>query len=650
MWPGTQYRGANLVTSKTDRTLNRLNKCIKHRQKTLAQYLLIPADIACLCGAVRNAQASRTKKFLGRTEMRPSNIRHSSRIAAYSIAALASVMAASVNAQDSEPPLGVDTLEATFKWRPNYVSDDMLKNAHLDANNWLSYGKGYDATRYSQLSQINRDNVKKLVPKWNLSFGVNDPQESQVLAVNGTLYVTSSQNKVFAVEGSTGRILWKYEHPLPGDIGPYLCCEAVNRGVAVYKDKVFMETLDTQVVALNSWNGKEEWKVKLGDYTSGDIYTSVPLIADGKVIVGNSGGDLGGNVGRITALDPDTGKKIWEQFTGPRSADDPLAKTWGGGWEHGGGSAWQTGSYEPETKTLFWAAGNPAPDFDRHSRPGDNLYSDSTLAMNVETGEIKYHFQYTPNDAWDYSGNNEAILINDEKGRKVWLHGDRNGHLYSIDRTNGKCNWVLPIARVNWVKSWGENCRPIVNPDKIPVKDHLVTDIAPVLDGGKEWHPATYSPKTKMIYIPFIDSSMNIQLKDQKFERGKWFLRSKVLSVNPYTGGLKAFNATTGELIWTKPQSYPATSGLISTAGGLVFYGDAEGYFGAVRDDTGEELWRFNVGTGIHGNPSTFTVDGKQMVAVVYGPGGGSLWPLTYPEFFKTHNRGGGVMVFALQD
>lgn len=567
------------------------------------------------------------------------------------ILALAATIPASALAQDDEPPLGVDTLEATFKWRPNYVSDDMLIHADKDANNWLNYGKGYDHARYSQLRQINRDNVKKLVPLWNLSFGVTEGQNSQVLAVNGTLYVTSSQNKVFAVEGATGRILWKYEHPLPADIGPFLCCEAVNRGVAVYKDKVYMATLDTQVVALNSWDGRVEWKVTLGDYTSGDIYTSAPLVADGKVIVGNSGGDLGGNAGRITALNPETGEKIWETFTRPTSPDHPQAHTWGNNsWEHGGASAWLTGSYEPETKTLFWGGGNPAPDFDRHSRPGDNLYSDSTIAMNVETGEIKYHFQYTPNDAWDYSGNNEAILVDDELGRKVWLHADRNGHIYSIDRSNGNCNWVFPIARVNWVESFGENCRPNVNPEKIPVKDRLVTDIAPVLDGGKEWHPATYSHRTRLIYVPFIDSSMNIQLKDQEFERGKWFLRSKVLTVNPYSGGLKAFNGTTGKLVWSKPQSTPATSGLVSTAGGLVFYGDAEGYFGAIDDETGEELWRFNVGTGIHGNPTTFTVNGRQVVAIVYGPGGGSLWPLAYAEFLKTHNRGGGAMLFGLAD
>lgn len=554
-------------------------------------------------------------------------------------------------AADGEPPLGVDVLEAGVKWRPNYVSDDMLLHADKDANNWLHYGKDYQGTRFSQLTQVNRANVRKLVPKWNLSFGVNDAQDSQTTVVNGRVYVTSSQNKVFSLDGVTGKMIWKYERSLPGDLGSKLCCEAVNRGVAIYKDKVFMATLDGHVVALNNTTGRMEWEAKLLDYKLGEIYTSMPLIAKGMVIVGSSGGDVGGNAGRITALDPDTGKVIWETRTRPVSADDPVAKTWANdSWKTGGVTPWLTGTYDVKTDSILWGAGNPTPDFDITVRKGDNLYSNSTLALDPKTGKIKSYFQYTPNDAWDYDGNNEVILIDDEKGRRVWLHGDRNGHLYSIDRNSGKCNWVVPIARVNWVTGFGPNCRPIVNPEKVPQYDKLVRDIAPILDGGKEWHPGAYSPLTKLVYIPFIDGSMDIQSKKQEFRPGEWFLASKVLKSNAYTGGVKAFNATTGELAWTRPQSTPATSGLLATAGRLVFAGDAEGYLNAMADDTGEMLWRFNVGTGIHGNPTTFTADGKQYVAIVYGPGGGSLWPLVYDELFKHQNRGGGMMVFGLSE
>ena len=556
-----------------------------------------------------------------------------------------------VHAADPEPPLGINVLEATFNWRPNYVSDDMLLNADKDANNWLHYGKDYQGTRFSQLEQINTSNIKNLVPKWNLSFGVVGAQDSQTTVVNGRLYVTSSGNKVFSVDGATGKILWKYERSLPGDLGPKLCCEDVNRGVAVYQDMVYMATLDSHVVALNNTTGKVEWEVKLGDYKTGEIYTSMPLVAKGMVIVGNSGGDVGANLGLITALDPKTGKIIWQTKTRPSSPNDPGASSWANNsWKTGGVSAWLTGTYDQKTDTILWGTGNPTPDFDPSIRKGDNLYSNSTLALDASTGKLKYFFQYTPNDAWDYDGNNEVILVDDEKGRKVWLHADRNGHLYSINRTNGKCNWVVPIARVNWLKGFEGNCRPIVNPDKVPNYDKVVTDIAPILDGGKEWHPATYSHKTKLMYIPFIDSSMDIQAKKQEFKVGEWFLASRVLKANPYTGGVKAFNATTGEVVWTRPQSTPATSGLLSTAGGLVFSGDAEGYFRALKDTTGETMWSFNVGTGIHGNPTSYTVEGKQYVAVVYGPGGGSLWPLLYGDLFQRNNRGGGMMVFALHD
>jgi alcohol dehydrogenase (cytochrome c) len=565
--------------------------------------------------------------------------------------AAAIAVCAAARAEDPEPPLGVNVLEATFKWRPNFVSDDMLLNADKDANNWLHYGKDYLGTRYSQLTQINKGNVGKLVAKWNLSFGVTDAQDSEAMVVNGRMYVTASQDKVFSLDADTGRMLWKYERSLPGDLGPRLCCEAVNRGVAVYKDKVYLATLDGYVVALNNTTGKVEWEVKLGDYTAGEIYTSMPLVAKGKIIVGNSGSDVGANAGKISALDADTGKILWETHTRPTSAGDPVAKTWANeSWRTGGVSAWLTGTYDAKSNSILWGAGNPTPDFDPSVRKGENLYSNSTMALDADTGKVKFYFQYTPNDSWDYDGNNETILVDDEKGRKVWLHGDRNGHLYSIDRTTGKCNWVVPIARVNWVTGFRDNCVPIVNPDKVPGYDRIATDIAPILDGGKEWHPAAYSPLTKLVYVPFIDGSMDIQAKKQEWKRGEWFLSSKVLKANPYTGGVKAFNATSGELVWTRPQSTPATSGLIATAGGLVFSGDAEGYFNAVKDDTGETLWRFNVGTGIHGNPTTFTANGKQYVAIVYGPGGGSLWPLVYDELFKHQNRGGGMMVFGLPD
>lgn len=543
--------------------------------------------------------------------------------------------------------LGVEVLEG--KHFSHFVTDDMLLNADKDPNNWLHYGRDYESTRYSPLMQINQKNVRDLVPKWNLSFGVIGAQDSQVMAVNGRLYVTSSQNRAFALDGITGDIIWKYERALPGDLGPKLCCGSVNRGVALYRDKVYMATLDAYMVALDNRTGEVKWEQKLGDYKTGEILTSMPMIINGMVVIGNSGGDLGANAGAVYALDPETGEVIWKTYTVPVTGKEKIAKTWAGdSWKTAGGTPWLPPSYDKETGYILYGVGNPVPDFDGSVREGDNLYTGSTVAIDPANGQIKAHFQYTPHDVWDYDGTNEAILITDKKGRKTYLHGDRNGHLYSIDRKTLKCNWVIPMQRVNWVKSFDRNCRPEVNQDKVPTYGKVTTDIAPTLGGGKEWHPASYSKRTGMIYVPVIDMSMDIAAKKQEFKKGQWWLGTSVLRLHPGAGYIKAFDGTTGELEWMRTQNVPATGGMLSTAGGLVFTGDAEGIFRAIKDDSGETLFEYNVGSGVHSNPTTYMVGDTQYVAVLVGPGGGSLWPLIYGEFFKTNTRGGGLFVFAL--
>ncbi|MEQ8428062.1 MAG: PQQ-dependent dehydrogenase, methanol/ethanol family [Gammaproteobacteria bacterium] len=543
--------------------------------------------------------------------------------------------------------LGVDELAG--KHIGYMVTDDMLLNADKDPNNWLHYGRDYEQTRFSPLRQINKENIGDMVPKWNLSFGVIGAQTSQVTAVNGRLYVTSSHNKLFALDGTTGDIIWKYERALPGDLGPKLCCGSVNRGVSVYKDKVFMATLDTHAMAFDNNTGEVIWEKKLGDYKTGQILTTMPTIIQGLVIIGNSGGDLGANAGTVYALDPETGDEVWRTYTVPMSADEKIAKTWAGeSWKLAGGTPWLPPGYDKETGYILMGVGNPVPDFDGAVREGDNLYTASSIAIDPANGEIKGHFQYTPHDVWDYDGTNETILITDKEGRKVWLHADRNGHLYSIDRKTFKCNWVKAMQRVNWVSSFGKNCRPNVNPDKKPTRGKITTDIAPTLGGGKEWHPATYSKRTGYIYVPGIDMSMDIAAKEQEFQPGQWWLGTSVIRLNPGAGYVKAFDGTTGDLVWMRSQNTPATGGMLSTGGGLVFNGDAEGFFRAMDDETGETLWEYNVGSGVHSNPTTYMVGDTQYVAILVGPGGGSLWPLVYGEFFKTNNKGGSLYVFAL--
>jgi alcohol dehydrogenase (cytochrome c) len=554
--------------------------------------------------------------------------------------------------------VGVDRLESQLY--PNYVTDDMLINADKDQQNWLHYGKDYEMTRYSGLSQINRDNVKSLKPAFNLSFGVLEGQDSQAVAVNGTLYVTTSFNRVIAVNGTTGDILWKYERELPGDVFPKLCCDVVNRGVAVYKNKVYLATLDAHVVALDNQTGDVVWDKKIGDYTYAETFTIMPLAVNNKIVFGTAGAEYGVR-GWVAAIDADTGAPVWKTYSIP-GPGEPGNDTWGGdSWKYGGGSAWITGSYDKETNQLFWPIGNPGPDFDRHVRPGDNLFSNSTLVLNADSGKIQSYFQYTPNDPYDYDGVNENVLVN-LGGKKLWVHGDRNGHLYGIDRANTRrtkhgrehlCVWATPLLVVNWVKQpidpRENNCRPVFNyPEKDVVYDRVTTNIAPSLDGGKEWHPLSVSLRTKMAYVPVYDFTMDLQAKKMEWKRGEWYLGAKVITFNAGAGQTKAYDAATGALVWSRSQSWPATGGLLTTGGGLAFYGDPDGMFNAVNDETGEHLWAFQVGSGVHGNPTTYTVNGKQYIAIVYGAGGGGIWPLYYANFLKTHTKGGGLMVFTV--
>jgi alcohol dehydrogenase (cytochrome c) len=577
----------------------------------------------------------------------------------YKRVAVSTAALALLGASSMASAIGVDRLESQLY--PNYVTNDMLMNADVDSQNWLHYGKDYQMTRYSQLSQINRDNVKSLTPAWNLSFGILEGQDSQAVAVNGTLYVTTSFNRVIAVNGATGDIIWKYERELPGDVFPKLCCDVVNRGVAVYKNKVYLATLDAHIVALDNQTGEVVWDKKAGDYTYAETFTVMPLVVNNKVVFGTAGAEYGVR-GWLAAIDADTGAPAWKTYTIP-GPGEPGNDTWGGdSWKYGGGSTWITGSYDKETNQLFWPVGNPGPDFDRHVRPGDNLFSNSAIVVNADSGKIEQYFQYTPNDPYDYDGVNENVQI-DLGGKKIYVHGDRNGYLYGIDRRNTiktaagnqmKCVWATAMNDVNWTKQPidpnVDNCRPVFNyPEMDVVYDRVTQNIAPSLDGGKEWHPLSVSLRTKMAYVPIYNFTMDLQAKKMEWKRGEWYLGAKVITFNAGAGLIKAFDAATGKLAWTKSQSWPATSGLLTTAGGLAFYGDPEGRFNAVNDETGEHLWSFNVGTGIHGNPTTYTVEGKQYVAIVYGAGGGGIWPLYYANFLKTHTKGGALMAFTVE-
>ncbi|MSQ59114.1 MAG: PQQ-dependent dehydrogenase, methanol/ethanol family [Betaproteobacteria bacterium] len=533
------------------------------------------------------------------------------------------------------------------------VTDDMLLNAHKENDSWRMVGRDYMSTRHSQLKQVNSKNVKRLVPKWSFSFGVLDAQNTTPLVHNGVMYVTSSHGRTFAVDAKSGTVIWQYNHPLPEDIGKTMCCDIGNRGAALYGDKVFVSTPDAHVVALDMKTGKKVWDVTLGDHKNAYTMTVAPLVVKGKVLVGLSGAEYPTRL-FIEALDAETGKQAWRRYTIPEPGE-PGSDTWGSDLDnlkYGGASAWITGSYDPALNTVYWATGNPNPDWDGVGREGDNLYSNSTLALGADTGAIKFHFQYTPFDVWDFDGVNEHILA-DLGGKKVWLHGDRNGYLYSIDRTNGKFVYGKEISKVSWSTGFTPDGRPMVNPEKVPSYTYEAKDIRPASEGGKWWNPMAYSPDKQMVFIPSREICTDIKSAKGELAEGKphWGIGS--IKWNKGHGQLVAFDAKSWEKKWTVKAPSPFMSGVMTTGGGLVFAGTPEGEFKAYGQDTGKELWSYQTGSGIVGSPISYVIGGKQYIAVPSGFGGWTGWATIGgggAPHLKDIRKGGYVTVFGLFD
>ena len=531
------------------------------------------------------------------------------------------------------------------------VTDDMLLNATKESNNWLMAGRDYASTRFSPLQQINTKNIKRLVPKWTFSLGTLDAQNTTPLVNGGVMYVTAAHGRTYAVDAKTGSMIWQYAHQLPEDVGKAMCCDIGNRGAALYNDKVFVTTPDAHVVALDAKTGKKVWDVRLGDYKKSYTMTVDPLIVKGKVVVGLSGAEYPTRL-FIEALDAETGQQAWRRYTVP-APGEPGSDTWGkdpDNLKYGGASAWITGSYDPQLDLMYWGTGNPNPDWDGVGREGDNLYSNSTLALDPNTGAIKFHFQYTPFDVWDFDGVNELVLA-DLGSEKVWLHGDRNGFLYKIDRTNGKFKYGKEISKVNWATGFTPEGRPVVNPEKVPTYDYEAKDICPASEGVKWWNPMSYSPAKKMVFVPSREICTDIKSAKGERAEGKphWGIGS--IKWNKGHGQLVAFDAASGEKKWTVEAPSPFMSGVLSTGGGLVFAGTPEGEFKAYDQSTGRELWSYQTGSGIVGSPMSFAIDGKQYVAVPSGFGGWTGWATIGgggAPHLKDSRKGGYVTVFGL--
>jgi len=539
----------------------------------------------------------------------------------------------------------------------DYVTDEMLLEADKDPNNWLMAPRDYAGTRYSPLSQVDTDSISRLVPKWTFSFGVLDAQNTTPVVNNGVMYATASHGRTYAIDARTGDEIWRYVDELPEGVAGKMCCDIGNRGVALYHDKVYVATPDADVVALDAKTGEVVWHVNIGNWEEAYTMTVAPLVVKGNVIVGMSGAEYPTRL-YIEALDAETGEQAWRRYTIP-GPGEPGHDTWGSTdmAMNGGSSAWITGSYDPELDTLFWSVGNPNPDWDGVNRPGDNLYSNSTLALNPDTGEIKHYFQYTPHDVWDYDGNNETILL-DVDGKKLWMHGDRNGFLYAIDRTNSEFVYGVPISKVNWATGFTAKGRPIVDPEKVPTYEYEAKDICPASEGGKWWNPMAVNPHTKMVFVPSREICTDIKsaplgegLNPAERTVGSPYWGIGTIKWNKGYGQLVAFDARTGEKVWTVKAPAPFTSGLLTTGGDLVFAGTPEGYFKAYDQATGEEVFSYNVGTGIFGSPMTYAIDGKQYVAVPAGFGGWTGWSTLGgggAPHLADSRKGGYLKVFGL--
>lgn len=560
------------------------------------------------------------------------------------------------------------------------VSIDQIMNDQASGEDVLSYGLGPKAQRYSPLATLNRDNIRNLYPVWSFSFGGEKQrgQESQPLIHDGVMYVTGSYSRMWAIDIASGEELWQYDARLPEGILP--CCDVVNRGAAILGDKVYFGTLDAKIVALDAKTGKVVWRKKIGDYEAGYSYTAAPLIvpteAHGPLILtGNSGGEFG-VIGQVDAWHPETGDRVWTRPTieghmGTLNGEETTMtgvrnETWAGDmWENGGGATWLGGTYDPETALAYFGTGNPAP-WNSHLRPGDNKWTSSRIAINPENGEIAWGFQTTPHDGWDFDGVNEFIpfeLEKDGQNIKAGATADRNGFFYVLDRTSGEFLSAAPFVQdITWASGIDENGRPLFNPDNRPGNPAESADgkkgesifAIPSFLGGKNWMPMAYSQNTGNFYIPSNEWGMDIWNEPITYKKGAAYLGAG-FTIKPlfddYIGSLKAMDPATGEIKWEYRNKAPLWGGVLTTAGGLVFTGTPEGYLKAFNDETGEELWKFQTGTGIVSSPITWEQDGEQYVAIVTGWGGAvPLWGGEVAKVVSYLNQGGSVWVFKIPE
>jgi alcohol dehydrogenase (cytochrome c) len=494
----------------------------------------------------------------------------------------------------------------------------------------MLYRRTYDGQGFSPLDKINASNVQELVPVWTLATGVIEGHEAPPIVNNGVMFLSTPQNQVIAVDARTGDPIWRYKRELPEDL---FQLHPTNRGVALWEDKLFLATVDDHIVALDAKTGKPVWDTKVQEYRRGQYLTLMPLVVDGKVVLGGSGGEFGIR-GYVAAFDAKDGKELWRTYTVP-GPGEPGHETWqGDDWKTGGGSAWMTGTYDPQLNLIYWGVGNAAP-WPGDAHPGDNLYTSSVIGLEPDTGKIRTHFQYHQNDSWDWDEVDAPMLIDLETGGKTLkslVHPGRNGQLWVLERQEAAIKFVsaVPFVKSNVIKGVDASGRPMIDPAHKPVLGKKIA-FCPSLWGGKDWPSASYSPRTKLVYIPANENLCGeFEGEKKPLVEGQLWLGTDPdkldLTVAPgatHIGELQAWDPATGKKAWShdfaKSQLFAS---VLSTAGDLVFVGGTnDRMFRAFDAKSGKLLWQQRTNSGIMAAPISYEVDGVQYVAVQSGWG-----------------------------
>jgi alcohol dehydrogenase (cytochrome c) len=491
-----------------------------------------------------------------------------------------------------------------------------------DPGRWLTYGGDYASQRYSPLTQITPANVNRLVPQWTFQTGTTGAFQTTPLLIDGVLYVTGFNNNAWAVDARSGRQIWRYRRDIPSDL--HNCCGAVNRGFAVLGDRLFMTTIDAHLVALDMKTGSLLYDVELADYKVGYSATVAPLAVKDKIIIGIAGAEFGIR-GFIDAYDPVTGKRDWRFWTvaGP---GDPGFSSWpqnSDAYKRGGGSIWVTGSYDPEQNLVFFGTGNPGPDYYSQNREGDNLYTASLVALDADTGKAKWHYQFTPHDVHDWDSTQVPVLADlpiNGQTRKVVMFANRNGFFYTIDRVTGKIIVAKPFVETTWAKEIGPTGRPVLLPGNIP--DENGTKTCPDLGGGTNYMSPSYDPSTRTFFVTARETCATYYSWEQPFQPGvQWESGATQRPRGQVNfGALRAIDPATGERKWEFRYPTVSSSGVLSTASGLVFNADGDGNILAFDSRTGKNLWHYQTGSGIRATAgTTYMLDGKQYLLVPSG-------------------------------